>query len=149
MSTHRGEKLADLIRDAGLDQKTVADRVDVSPQAVSSWVTERSTPGLARILKLDQLLGNDGRVLAIYGKPASHTLEEVVEAAMQAATTQVTDALERLQTTVNDEVRSQLVEHDDRLLDHEGRLRELALEVRAVALRVFGDPEELADPEAV
>lgn len=69
------------------------------------------------------------------------------DAAVEDATAEVTAALERLQATVNDEVRSQLVEHDGLLLEHEGRLRELTDSVRTLALRVFGDPGGLDGPE--
>lgn len=147
MYQEHGKKLKRLIRDAGLDQKEVAVRVDVSPQAVSGWTTGKSPPKLPMLLKLDRVLGGDGRVFAIYGEAKPRAIDDIVIAAMEAGLSEIRSAVDVLETSVTDEVRSQLVEHDGRLLEHEGRLRELTLEVRTLALRVFGDPGGLSDPE--
>jgi transcriptional regulator with XRE-family HTH domain len=67
MAATLGDKLSSLRREHGYTQETVAERLGVSPQAVSKWENDASCPDvmlLPAIAKLygttiDHLLGND------------------------------------------------------------------------------------------
>ena len=51
------EKLIDLRRKAGLSQEQMAQRLDVSRQAVSKWETGESLPDTGKLLAISRLLG--------------------------------------------------------------------------------------------
>ena len=42
---------------AGLDQKTAADRLGVTPETLSSWERARSFPNVPQIMKIENLYG--------------------------------------------------------------------------------------------
>ena len=62
-----GEKIQQLRKTRGLSQEQLADRLNISRQAVSKWETDQSSPEIENILALskefavstDELLGND------------------------------------------------------------------------------------------
>ncbi|MGH7343029.1 MAG: helix-turn-helix domain-containing protein [Candidatus Rokuibacteriota bacterium] len=70
----------------GMRQAELARRLDVSPQAVSQWVTRKSEPGRDTLVRLEDLLDlNRGELLALLGfrnpddEPAPLvTLEEAI-----------------------------------------------------------------------
>ena len=52
-----GEKIAQLRRKNGWSQEELADKMEVSRQAVSKWESNQTTPDLERILRLSSLFG--------------------------------------------------------------------------------------------
>ena len=52
-----GEKIAQLRRKNGWSQEELADKMEVSRQAVSKWESSQTTPDLERILRLSSLFG--------------------------------------------------------------------------------------------
>ena len=52
-----GEKIARLRRKNGWSQEELADKMEVSRQAVSKWESSQTTPDLERILRLSSLFG--------------------------------------------------------------------------------------------
>lgn len=52
-----GEKIAQLRRKNGWSQEELADKMEVSRQAVSKWESGQTTPDLERILRLSSLFG--------------------------------------------------------------------------------------------
>ena len=52
-----GEKIARLRRKNGWSQEELADKMEVSRQAVSKWESNQTTPDLERILRLSSLFG--------------------------------------------------------------------------------------------
>ena len=52
-----GEKIAQLRRNNGWSQEELADKMEVSRQAVSKWESNQTTPDLERILRLSSLFG--------------------------------------------------------------------------------------------
>lgn len=51
------DKIIDLRKKAGLSQEELAEKLNVSRQAVSKWEGAQSTPDLARVLQLSELFG--------------------------------------------------------------------------------------------
>lgn len=52
-----GEKLQDLRRKAGMSQDTLAERLDVSRQAVSKWERDEAMPETEKVVRIAQLFG--------------------------------------------------------------------------------------------
>lgn len=52
-----GEKLQDLRRKAGLSQDALAERLDVSRQAVSKWERDDTMPETEKVVRIAQLFG--------------------------------------------------------------------------------------------
>ena len=52
-----GKKIAKARKDAGLTQADVADKLDISYQAVSLWETDKAVPDMYNLMKLAELLG--------------------------------------------------------------------------------------------
>lgn len=52
-----GEKLQDLRRKAGMSQDTLAERLDVSRQAVSKWERDEAMPETEKLVRIAQLFG--------------------------------------------------------------------------------------------
>ena len=52
-----GEKLQDLRRKAGMSQDTLAERLDVSRQAVSKWERDETMPETEKLVRIAQLFG--------------------------------------------------------------------------------------------
>ena len=52
-----GKKIAKARRDAGLTQADVADKLNISYQAVSLWETDKSVPDMYNLMELAKLLG--------------------------------------------------------------------------------------------
>lgn len=52
-----GEKIAQLRRKNGWSQEELADKMEVSRQAVSKWESSQTTPDLERIMRLSSLFG--------------------------------------------------------------------------------------------
>ncbi|MDO4270035.1 MAG: helix-turn-helix transcriptional regulator [Eubacteriales bacterium] len=52
-----GEKIAALRRAAGLSQEALADRLDLSRQAVSKWEADQAVPGMDNLLELSRIFG--------------------------------------------------------------------------------------------
>ncbi len=51
------DKIIDLRKKAGLSQEELAEKMNVSRQAVSKWEGAQSTPDLARVLQLSEIFG--------------------------------------------------------------------------------------------
>ena len=52
-----GEKIAQLRRKNGWSQEELADKMEISRQAVSKWESGQTMPDLERILRLSSLFG--------------------------------------------------------------------------------------------
>ena len=52
-----GEKLQDLRRKAGLSQDALAERLEVSRQAVSKWERDETMPETEKVIRVAQLFG--------------------------------------------------------------------------------------------
>ena len=52
-----GKKIAKARKDAGLTQADIADKLDISYQAVSLWETDKAVPDMYNLMKLAELLG--------------------------------------------------------------------------------------------
>lgn len=52
-----GEKLQDLRRKAGMSQDTLAEKLDVSRQAVSKWERDEAMPETEKLVRIAQLFG--------------------------------------------------------------------------------------------
>ena len=52
-----GEKLQELRRKAGMSQDTLAERLDVSRQAVSKWERDEAMPETEKVVRIAQLFG--------------------------------------------------------------------------------------------
>ena len=81
------ERLLDELGLRGMRQAELARRLDVSPQAVSQWVTGKSEPGRDTLVRLEDLLElNRGELLSLLGfrNPDDErglvTLEEAIRA---------------------------------------------------------------------
>lgn len=57
METTLGKRIAMLRRQKGLKQDDLAERLGVSPQAVSKWENDQTCPDISLLPKLAQLLG--------------------------------------------------------------------------------------------
>lgn len=52
-----GEKLRSLRAERGWDQETLAERLDVSRQAVSKWELDKTVPEVKYIVAISELFG--------------------------------------------------------------------------------------------
>ena len=52
-----GDKLQDLRRRAGMSQDTLAERLDVSRQAVSKWERDETMPETEKLVRIAELFG--------------------------------------------------------------------------------------------
>lgn len=57
METSLGKHVAALRREKGWTQEQLAERMEVSPQAVSKWENDQSCPDTALLPKLAETLG--------------------------------------------------------------------------------------------
>lgn len=58
-----GQKIADLRKKNNLSQEGLAEKMNVSRQAVSKWESEQSIPDIEKIVNLSKLFGEQ---LTIY-----------------------------------------------------------------------------------
>ena len=65
-----GEKLQDLRRKAGMSQDTLAERLDVSRQAVSKWERDETMPETEKLVRIAQLFGASLDELLLDREPA-------------------------------------------------------------------------------
>lgn len=59
-----GERITELRKAASLSQGQLAERMDVSRQAVSKWENDLSTPDPLRLIQLAEVLNSDSEYLA-------------------------------------------------------------------------------------
>lgn len=52
-----GQKIAELRKKSGLSQETLAEKMNVSRQAVSKWESNQSIPDIEKIVDLSELFG--------------------------------------------------------------------------------------------
>ena len=52
-----GQKIADLRKKNNLSQESLAEKMNVSRQAVSKWESEQSIPDIEKIVNLSELFG--------------------------------------------------------------------------------------------
>lgn len=71
-----GQKIADLRKEKGMTQEALAERLGVSPQAVSKWETDASMPDVSLLPKLAEQLGCS--IDALFDREA-HPEVELVE----------------------------------------------------------------------
>lgn len=70
MAPSGGDTIKQLRKERDFSQEDLAEAVGVSNGAVGQWETGRTSPKRATAMKLDRVLGADGRVLAAYGYAA-------------------------------------------------------------------------------
>lgn len=87
-----GEKLQELRRRSGMSQDTLAEKLDVSRQAVSKWERDETMPETEKVIRIAQLFGVSTDYLLL-----SNPVRENPQPQPQA----------RPYTTQNDRVRSQ------------------------------------------
>jgi transcriptional regulator with XRE-family HTH domain len=63
----QGRELARLRTDAGLLLRQVGAAFDIDKSAVQSWEAGKSSPDSRKLVKLDELYGGRGDVLALFG----------------------------------------------------------------------------------
>ena len=51
-----GQRLARLRREKGLTQEEIAEKIGISPQAVSKWENDVSSPDISIIISLSEIL---------------------------------------------------------------------------------------------
>ena len=71
-----GEKLQDLRRKAGISQDTLAERLDVSRQAVSKWERDETMPETEKLVRISQLFGASLDELLLDREPAKEPKPE-------------------------------------------------------------------------
>lgn len=52
-----GQKIAELRKKSGLSQEALAEKMNVSRQAVSKWESNQSIPDIEKIVDLSELFG--------------------------------------------------------------------------------------------
>ena len=57
MSLSLGKKISELRKEKGITQEELADKLGVSPQAVSKWESGKSAPSTTNLLALAELFG--------------------------------------------------------------------------------------------
>lgn len=62
---------------AGLTQREVAERVGVKSQTVSQWERGDAHPMRAKVIRLDEMFGAEGQLLAAYGYAAPGELDRL------------------------------------------------------------------------
>ena len=71
------DKIIDLRRKNGWSQEELAEKMNVSRQAVSKWESAQSTPDLTKILQLSDLFGVTTDYLLKDGTEESNASEEI------------------------------------------------------------------------
>lgn len=65
-----GQKIAELRKKSGLSQETLAEKMNVSRQAVSKWESNQSIPDIEKIVDLSELFGVTTDYLLKNGTPS-------------------------------------------------------------------------------
>jgi transcriptional regulator with XRE-family HTH domain len=65
-----GQKIADLRKKNNLSQESLAEKMNVSRQAVSKWESEQSIPDIEKIVNLSELFGVTTDYLLKSGEPS-------------------------------------------------------------------------------
>ncbi|WP_438450516.1 helix-turn-helix domain-containing protein [Lactobacillus kitasatonis] len=90
-----GQKIADLRKKSGLSQEALAEKMNVSRQAVSKWESNQSIPDIKKIVDLSELFGVTTDYLLKNGTPSfelpGKSSEEKIEKALPAITDQEID----------------------------------------------------------
>lgn len=73
MDLQTGLNLDPLLRERGLTQTQLADRLGVMPSTVSRWVTGERAPVVARLPGIAQALGCSVSNLFVRAAPGGHT----------------------------------------------------------------------------
>ena len=85
-----GQKIADLRKKSGLSQEALAEKMNVSRQAVSKWESNQSIPDIKKIVDLSELFGVTTDYLLKNGTPSfelpGKSSEEKIEKALSAIT---------------------------------------------------------------
>ncbi len=71
-----GQRIAELRKNCGYSQEYIAERLDVSRQAVSKWESDKSSPSTDNLIALSELLGSTVEYIAV-GK--ENTAEPAVQ----------------------------------------------------------------------
>lgn len=90
-----GQKIADLRKKSGLSQEALAEKMNISRQAVSKWESNQSIPDIQKIVDLSELFGVTTDYLLKNGTPSfelpGKSSEEKIEKALPAITDQEID----------------------------------------------------------
>lgn len=90
-----GQKIAELRKKSGLSQEALAEKMNVSRQAVSKWESNQSIPDIQKIVDLSELFGVTTDYLLKNGTPSfelpGKSSEEKIEKALPAITDQEID----------------------------------------------------------
>ena len=90
-----GQKIAELRKKSGLSQEALAEKMNVSRQAVSKWESNQSIPDIEKIVDLSELFGVTTDYLLKNGTPSfelpGKSSEEKIEKALPAITDQEID----------------------------------------------------------
>ena len=90
-----GQKIAELRKKSGLFQEALAEKMNVSRQAVSKWESNQSIPDIEKIVDLSELFGVTTDYLLKNGTPSfelpGKSSEEKIEKALPAITDQEID----------------------------------------------------------
>lgn len=72
-----GQKIAELRKKGHLSQESLAEKMNVSRQAVSKWESDQSIPDIEKIVNLSELFGVTTDYLLKNGSPSFNTSQEV------------------------------------------------------------------------
>ena len=90
-----GQKIAELRKKSSLSQEALAEKMNVSRQAVSKWESNQSIPDIEKIVDLSELFGVTTDYLLKNGTPSfelpGKSSEEKIEKALPAITDQEID----------------------------------------------------------
>ena len=90
-----GQKIAGLRKKSSLSQEALAEKMNVSRQAVSKWESNQSIPDIEKIVDLSELFGVTSDYLLMNGTPSfglpGKSSEEKIEKALPAITDQEID----------------------------------------------------------
>ena len=81
-----GEKLQDLRRKAGLSQDSLAEKLDVSRQAVSKWERDEAMPETEKLLRIAQLSTPVWMPCYWIGSPKRHRISNLSTAHLTVPT---------------------------------------------------------------
>ena len=93
-----GQKIAELRKKSGLSQETLAEKMNVSRQAVSKWESNQSIPDIEKIVDLSELFGVTTDYLLKNGTPSfelpGKTTEEETKKLPKISDHEITQYLE-------------------------------------------------------